>query len=260
MKLAISGKGGVGKTTLCALLAYAFAQDGRQVTVIDADPAPSLASALGIAPQQRAQLVPIAQMGDLIEERTGARPGASGGFIRLNPQVGDIPERFSMLHRGIRLLELGQVRGGGQGCMCPENTLLKALVSHLLLLPGQVVILDMEAGTEHLGRATAQAVDAFLIVVEPSQRSLNVAQTTAELARQVGIPRLFLVGNRVRNAEDAAFIAAAAPAGLPLLGHLPHDERVLQADRRGEAVFDAVPELLAEARRIVQRLQADAPH
>jgi CO dehydrogenase maturation factor len=254
MKIAISGKGGVGKTTLSALLAYAFVQEGRHVTVIDADPTPNLTTALGIPPSLQNQIVPITEMADLIEERTGARPGSFGGFIRLNPEVSDIPERFGLVHRGIRLLELGRVRGGGTGCMCPENTLLKALVSHLLLSPDQVVILDMEAGAEHLGRGTAQAVNAFLIVTEPSQRSLVVAQTITRLARDIGLRRIFLVGNRVENEADREFIALHAPEGVPVLGYLPLDERVLHADRQGQAVFDAAPELAAQARDMVRML------
>ncbi len=255
MKIAVSGKGGVGKTTLSALLAHAFAEDGRVVTVIDADPTPNLTSALGITPQQQRQIVPITQMEDLIAERTGARPGSYGGFIRLNPEVSDIPERFSLLHRGIRVLELGRVRSGGQGCMCPENTLLKALVSHLLLSPEQVVILDMEAGAEHLGRGTAQAVDAFIIVTEPSQRSLTIAGTIANLAKEIDIPHIFLVGNRVESDDDQTFIAERVPEGIPVLGFLPADGRVLQADREGKAVFDAVPELVERVRGFVHALE-----
>ncbi len=259
MKIAVSGKGGVGKTTLSALLAYAFSQEGRHVTVIDADPTPNLTTALGVPASLRNQIVPITEMADLIEERTGARPGSFGGFIRLNPEVSDIPDRFGLLHRGIRLLELGRVRGGGTGCMCPENTLLKALVSHLLLSPDQVVILDMEAGAEHLGRGTAQAVDAFLIVTEPSQRSLIVAETITRLAREIGIRRIFLVGNRVRNEADREFIALHAPEGVPVLGYLPADERVLHADRQGQAVFDVAPELVAQARDMVRILASQRP-
>lgn len=259
MKIAVSGKGGVGKTTLSALLAYAFTQEGNHVTVIDADPTPNLSAALGVPAPLRDQIVPITEMADLIEERTGARPGSFGGFIRLNPEVSDIPDRFGLVHRGIRLLELGRVRGGGTGCMCPENTLLKALVSHLLLSPGEVVILDMEAGAEHLGRGTARAVDAFLIVTEPSLRSLTIAQTITRLAREIGLQRIYLVGNRVEGDEDREFIARHAPEGVPVLGYLPVDERVLQADRRGEAVFDAAPELAMLAREMVRDLAAQRP-
>ncbi|MEA3377994.1 MAG: AAA family ATPase, partial [Chloroflexota bacterium] len=163
-KIAISGKGGVGKTTLSALLAHIYAERGREVTVIDADPVGGLAQALGLPQDLVERVTPVAQMDDLIYERTGAKPGTSGGFFTMNPRVDDIPERFSVTHRNIRFLRLGTIETGGSGCICPESALLRALVTHLLLYRDELLILDMEAGVEHLGRATAQAVDAFLVV------------------------------------------------------------------------------------------------
>ena len=148
MKIAVSGKGGVGKTTLSALLAQSFADAGQQVLAADADPAPCLAEALGFPDELRAQLLPIVEMDDLIEERTGAKPGTSGGFFTLNPRVDDIPERFSVEHRGVRLLEMGAVDMGGSGCICPESAMLKTLFTHLMFRKDDVLILDMYAG-EH---------------------------------------------------------------------------------------------------------------
>ena len=175
-KIAITGKGGVGKTTLTALLSYVYTQRGQDVIAIDADPAGNLGLAFGLPANLDAELQPIAEMEDLIYERTGAQKGTIGGVFRLNPKVDDIPESFSVRHRGVRLLRLGTVRGGGAGCICPESALLKALVTHMLLRRNQTLILDMEAGVEHLGRGTAGAVDAFIIVVEPGLRSLGTAE------------------------------------------------------------------------------------
>ncbi|RME47025.1 MAG: carbon monoxide dehydrogenase, partial [Chloroflexi bacterium] len=253
--IAISGKGGVGKTTLAALLAHVFAQAGRPVVAIDADPAANLAWALGIPPELQSQLEPIAGMADLIEERTGARPGVPGAFFRLNPQVNDLPERFSVVHRGIRLLQLGTVKHGGQGCFCAEHALLRALVSHLLLRRDEVVIMDMEAGVEHLTRGTAQGVDAFVVVVEPGRRSLVTAGAIAGLATDLGLQQICLVGNKVRGEEDRAFIVAHAPPDAPVIGYLPADPAVVEADMRGVAVFDAARGLVEEAQAMAAILE-----
>jgi len=235
------------------LLAGAYAKRGDKVLAIDADPSPCLANALGFPPELAREIVPIAEMEELIYERTGAKPGTTGGYFRLNPRVDDIPERFSATHRGIRLLQLGHVEKGGSGCICPESTLLKALVTYLLLGRRDVVILDMYAGTEHLGRGTAQAVDAFLIVVEPSARSLATARQMEQLARDINIPRLYVLANRVRNQADHDFIVANSPK-LPLLGVLPEDAAVLEADRLGLPVYEHAPALLAEAERVAKEL------
>jgi CO dehydrogenase maturation factor len=242
MKLAISGKGGVGKTTLAALLAQAYADAGRQVLAVDADPSPCLAAALGFPSELRAGLRPIAEMEDLIYERTGAKPGTIGGFFTINPRVDDIPERFSALHRGVRLLEMGAVQTGGSGCICPESALLKTLFTHLFFRQDDVLILDMYAGVEHLGRATVDFVDALLVVVEPTNRSLGTAAQIATLAKDIGLNRLWMVGNKVHNPEEVAFLKAGSP-GLPVLGMLPADLAVKDADRLGIAAYDHVPSL-----------------
>ncbi|GAB4410425.1 MAG: carbon monoxide dehydrogenase accessory protein CooC [Anaerolineae bacterium] len=256
MKLAISGKGGVGKTTLAALLAQVYADAGRQVFAVDADPAPCLAGALGFPPELRARLRPIAEMDELIEERTGAKPGTVGGFFTLNPRVDDLPERFSVEHRGVRLLEMGSVDLGGSGCICPESAMLKTLFTHLLFRQDDILILDMYAGVEHLGRATVDFVDAMIIVVEPTRRSLGTAVQIKKLAHDIGLTRLWLVGNKVRNDDEAAFLAAESP-GLPVLGTLPADLAVQEADRRGIAVYDYVPALRQAAEQMAARLVAE---
>ena len=248
-KIAITGKGGVGKTTLTALLAHVYVNEGRTVLAIDADPAASLAFALGFPPEIAAQITPIAEMNELIFERTGAKPGTSGGFFSLTPRVDDIPERFSAAHRGIKLLRLGTIKQGGSGCICPESALLRNLVTHLLLAHDEVVIMDMEAGIEHLGRGTAEAVDAFLIVVEPNRRSMATAAQIHRLATEIGIARCSLVGNKVRGSEDRSFIEANC-SGVSIAGFLPADDRVNLADQRGIAVYEAVPELVDAVRTI----------
>jgi CO dehydrogenase maturation factor len=253
MKLAISGKGGVGKTTLTALLAQTYADQGRDVLAVDADPSPCLAGALGFPEQLRARLSPISEMDALIEERTGAKPGTVGGFFTLNPRVDDIPERFSATHRGVRLLEMGAVDIGGSGCICPESAMLKTLFTHLLFRDDETLLLDMYAGVEHLGRATVDFVDAMIVVVEPTKRSLGTAVQIRKLARDIGLTRLWLVGNKVRNDDEAAFLQSNTP-DLPLLGFLPADLAVQEADRLGIAVYDHVPALRRAAERIAAEL------
>jgi CO dehydrogenase maturation factor len=253
MKLAISGKGGVGKTTLAALLAQVYADEGRQVLAADADPSPCLAGALGFPPELRSNLHPVAEMDDLIEERTGAKPGTIGGFFTLNPRVDDIPERFSVMNRGVRLLEMGSVDTGGSGCICPESAMLKTLFTHLLFRKDDVLILDMYAGVEHLGRATVDFVDAMLIVVEPTRRSLGTAVQIKQLAQDIGLTRLWLVGNKIRNADETEFLVSQTP-NLPILGTLPVDLGVQEADRLGIPVYDHVPALHLAAQEMASKL------
>jgi CO dehydrogenase maturation factor len=253
MKIAISGKGGVGKTTLSALLAQAYADAGRDVLAVDVDPSPCLAGALGFPEEKRARLHPISEMDELIEERTGAKPGTMGGFFTLNPRVDDLPERFSVSNRDVRLLEMGSVDTGGSGCICPESAMLKTLFTHLLFRKDDVLILDMYAGVEHLGRATVDFVDAMLIVVEPTRRSLGTAGQIAKLANDIGLNRLWLVGNKVRDDREATFLSDNTP-GIPVLGFLPADLAVQEADRLGQAVYDYVPAVRQAAESMAEEL------
>jgi len=241
-KIAVAGKGGVGKTTFSALLAYVLAAAGETVYAIDADPNATLGQALAFPEEELARLVPIVDLKDLIEERTGARPGESGAYFRLNPRVDDIPARFSVSHRGIRLLEMGPVMAAGAGCSCPENAMVRALVSHLMLRERETVLLDMVAGLEHLGRGTAGSVDAMYIVAEPGQRSLTVAADIATFARELGIPKVWAVANKVRSESDLAFVQENL-GDLPLAGWLPRDDRIVEADMNGLAVYDLAPDL-----------------
>ena len=253
MKLAVTGKGGVGKTTLAALLAQTYADMGREVLAVDADPSPCLAGALGFPDELRSKLQPVSEMDLLIEERTGAKPGTTGGFFTLNPRVDDIPERFSVSYRNVRLLEMGSVDIGGSGCICPESAMLKTLFTHLLFRKDEVLMLDMYAGVEHLGRATVDFVDAMLIVVEPTRRSLGTASQIKKLAHDIGLNRLWLVGNKVRNDEEADFLKAETPE-LPILGMLPADLAVQEADRLGIPVYEHVQALRYETERMARLL------
>lgn len=249
MKIAITGKGGVGKTTLTALLAQTYADASRDVLAVDADPSPCLAGALGFPDELREGLHPIAEMDSLIEERTGAKPGTVGGFFTINPRVDDIPERFSVLHRGVRLLEMGSVDVGGSGCICPESAMLKTLFTHLLFRDDDMLLLDMYAGVEHLGRATVDFVDAMLVVVEPTRRSLGTAKQIKRLANDIGLQRLYLVGNKVRNEDEAKFLETESK-DIPLIGYLPADLKVQEADRLGVPVYDYVESLRTATQQI----------
>lgn len=254
MKIAISGKGGVGKTTLTALLSQVYADKGYGVLAVDADPSPCLAGAIGVPDELQAKLAPIAEMDALIEERTGAKPGTTGGFFTLNPRVDDIPERFSVKYRGIQLLEMGSVDLGGSGCICPESAMLKTLFTHLLFRKDEVLLLDMYAGVEHLGRSTVDFVDAMIVVVEPTRRSLGTASQIKKLAEDIKLTRLWLVGNKVQNQDEIDFLEANSP-GIPVLGTLPAVEGVLEADRLGIAVYDHVPELKLAAKIIAEKIE-----
>jgi CO dehydrogenase maturation factor len=251
MKIAVSGRGGVGKTTLSALLAETYAQRGRSVLAVDMDPSPSLAEALAVPDDLRSSLRPISEMDELIEERTGAKPGSSGGFFTINPRVDDIPDRFSVEHRGVRLLEMGRVESGGSGCICPESAVLRTLFTHLLFRPDEVLLLDMYAGVEHLGRATVDFVDAMVIVVGPTRHSLTAAAQIEKMARDIGLTAVARVGNRIRNEGDLAFLENATGG---LIGHIPDDPSAIEADRRGEPIFDASPSLRAAAGQIADAL------
>ena len=226
MKVAVSGKGGVGKTTFAAGLGRAWQRAGRRVLCVDADPDSNLAGTLG---HRGPEPAPLAEWKKLVEERVGAQ-GGWGGFLKMNPRVDDIPERLSVDVGGIRVLRMGHIERGRRGCACPENVLLREVLHHLLLLDDEHVVVDMEAGVEHLGRGTAEAVDAMIVVVEPGWAALATAERVAKLARELGIRRIEAVANKVSSAEDSAFVREHL-GGLTLLGALPFD-RGLEAEAR----------------------------
>jgi CO dehydrogenase maturation factor len=255
MKIAISGKGGVGKTLLSAFLSQIFAESGFSVIAIDADPDANLASTLGFTDPDK--ITPISEMSDLIEERVGVRPGQSGSFFKLNPRVDDLPEAYSAKRDGIRLMVMGRIKRGGTGCYCPEGALLQALLSHLLLQRDEVVIMDMEAGIEHLSRGTTKAVDRLIIVVEPGRRSIETAQTILKLARDLGVQNLAVVGNKIRNESDRQFIRTSLP-GNEILGFISYNQAITDADLADKSLFSASPETVKEVRDIYAKLVAAA--
>ncbi len=253
MKIAISGKGGVGKTLLASLLSRIFTEAGYSVLAIDADPDSNLAATLGFPHAD--DITPISEMSALIEERTGAKPGKAGSFFKLNPKVDDLPEKYSLKYNGIRLMVMGRIKQGGTGCYCPENALLQALITHLLLGRDEVVILDMEAGVEHLGRATAKAVDKLIVVVEPGRRSIETAQRIDKLAKEIGLPNIAIVANKVRSQADREFLTSNLP-GFEFLGFIPYDQAIVDADLTNRSVLDSSERVTIEVKGIYQALSA----
>jgi len=251
MKIAITGKGGVGKTTLAAGLAILFSRQEKRVFAIDADPDANLALTLGFPHPSR--IKPLIEMKELIGARTGTRPGGFNPYFKLNPKVDDIPERYFARHKGINLAVMGTVRGGGLGCTCPENAFLKALLGHLILERKEVVILDMEAGIEHLGRGTARGVDRMIIVVEPGSRSIETAFRIKHLAEEIGVKNIAVVGNKIHRNSEKEFLMAHM-SDFDFLGFIHYNEKILEADLNNTSPFELDTELMEEVAKIAEKM------
>ena len=255
MKIAVTGKGGVGKTTFASTLARLYAEENRSVLAADVDPDANLGLALGFTDEELDTIVPISKMRDLVEERTGASSSGLGQFFRLNPKVDDIPDKFAKEKNGVKLLVLGTVETANSGCVCPEHVMLKRIISHLLLQDKDVVILDMEAGLEHLGRGTTEDMDQFIVVIEPGARSVQTYKNVKRLALDLGIDRVSVVANKVRNELDEEFIKSHIPEE-DLLGLVHYNEDVINADRQGASPFDYSDGAVAEIRDIKNKIDA----
>ena len=247
MKVAITGKGGVGKTTLSSTLARLYAAEGRTVLAADVDPDANLGLALGLSQEEVDAIVPISKMKALAKERTGASD--DNRFYKLNPYVADIPEKYAKTVNGVKLLVMGTVDLGGSGCVCPEHVMLKSILSALTYRKGDVVIMDMEAGLEHLGRGTAQGMDQFIVVIEPGSRSVQTYRNVKRLASDLGIKQVRVVANKIRDEGDEAFIKASIPAE-DLLGFIHYNPEIMDADRQGKSPYDCSPTAIEEIRKI----------
>ncbi len=253
MKIAITGKGGVGKSTLSGLLAIVFSKEGKDVLAVDADPDANLGAILGFSKEEIKGITPLSKMKELISERTGVRGPSFGQVFKLNPKVDDIPDRFSLKKNGMKLLTLGTVETGGSGCFCPENALLKSLMHHLMVRHDEVVIMDMEAGIEHLGRGTASYVEAFIVVVEPSSNSIQTAFKIKELADDIGVKKVYLVANKVKNEEDLEFIKKNT-TGFNLLGKISYSFDLLKGEIKGLSPYQSSPNTVEEVGKIKDEL------
>ena len=254
MKLAITGKGGVGKTTLSSTLARLYADEGRTVLAADVDPDANLGLALGLSQEEVDAIIPISKMRDLAKERTGASD--DNRFYKLNPYVADIPEKFAKTVNGVKLLVMGTVDVGGSGCVCPEHVMLKSILSSLTYRKNDVVIMDMEAGLEHLGRGTAMNMDQFVVVIEPGARSVQTYRNVKRLAADLGVKRVRVVANKIRDEQDEAFIRGAIPAE-DLLGCIHYNTEIMDADRNGKSPYDFSPAAIEEIRKIKEILDRD---
>ncbi|KPK43955.1 MAG: hypothetical protein AMJ65_04415 [Phycisphaerae bacterium SG8_4] len=250
-KIAVGGKGGVGKTTVCAILSQLFAESGHDVLAIDADPDVNLASAFGIPNEQSPE--PLIKMKELVAERTGTGKDTLGAYFKLNPKVGDLPEEYWRETNGLKLLVLGAITQAGGGCACPEGAFLKALLTHTILQRKEVVMVDLAAGVEFMGRASVQGIDALVLVVEPGARSIETANKMAQMARKLGIGLVGAIANKVAEPSQGEFIESKLKDAV-LLGTLKYSRPLQEADLKRSAVFGVDAEVTQALKRVKNRL------
>jgi CO dehydrogenase maturation factor len=241
VKIAIAGKGGVGKTFIAGTLARLLARDGYNVLAVDADPNINTSSSIGISPEIAEKIVPLSENNSLIKEKTGVTPGKSyGSVFRLTPTVSDIVDKFGVVGPdGVKLLVMGTVKGGGTGCMCPSNALLRVLVQHILIQREDILIMDMVAGLEHLGRGTARRMDAMLVVLEPRMKSIDTIRRIIKLASDIEVKEVLAVGNKVNDERERQFIEKHMnQLGVPVAAYIPYDQAIAEADMLGKAPID----------------------
>lgn len=257
MKLAITGKGGTGKSTIAGILTHYYKNDGYKVLAVDADPDANLASAIGIPAEKASSIIPISEQRKLIKERTGANPGQFGQLFKMNPTVHDIPDEFCIDYQGIKLLVMGAIRKGGSGCACPENVLLRSLLSEIILNRDEVIIVDMEAGIEHLGRATAKSIDKMIIIVEPGSRSISTAKTIMRMAKEIAIQSLVIVGNKIQDEKQKDWISKKFSQDQ-ILGMISYHEIIRDADLQQQPLIELLDEKLKrEFKKIYQAMSLD---
>ncbi|MEE8431977.1 MAG: AAA family ATPase [Candidatus Desulfatibia sp.] len=257
MKIAISGKGGVGKTTVSSILALQLAKEGKSVLAIDADPSGNLAQAIGYDAEKEGPLIPLIERKEILKERTGASPGDFGAMFVLNPKVDDFIDRFAVNIKNLKLIVTGELKEALTGCYCPENALLRSFMSHLFIERDEWVILDMEAGFEHLTRGTAESVDNLIVIIEPGMRSIQAAQKITGLAEQLGIPRTSFVLNKVHDENERKTIEKVLGAEN-IIAVLPFDICAVKADLAGKPPFEECPsitETVLKLRGSLQRMQ-----
>ena len=254
MKVAITGKGGVGKTTFAACLARLYADEGRKVLCADVDPDANLGLALGFTEEDLAKITPITEMKALIQQRTEADQFER--YFKINPKVDDLPDMLAQEVNGVKLLLMGTVKTGGAGCVCPEHVILKRLLSHMIVQRDEVVIMDMEAGLEHLSRGTTDMVDQFIVVVEPGARSIQTYHSVQRLAADLGVRKVSVVANKVRDESDEEFIREQVPEE-DLLGMIHYSGKVSDADRRCASPYDIATETVEEIRAIKNKIDTD---
>ncbi|MDI6785486.1 MAG: AAA family ATPase [bacterium] len=248
MKIAITGKGGVGKSTLAGILCRIYATQGYKVLAVDADPDANLANALGCLPEISSNIKPISHLRELINDRMGIKVDKS--FFKLNPKVDDLLDKYSIeCFENLKLVVMGEVKKGGAGCYCPENTFLKNFFSHILIDQKDIMIMDMEAGIEHLSRGTASFVDAIVVVVEPGQRSIQTAKSILKLSYDIGISKIYLVGNKIFRKDQICLINNSF-VGVKLIGSIFYDQEISILEQEGNSLFDSNLPIIKEVDNI----------